>query len=172
MHWRGPSRRTSVARCCCLTLNRDELLGMRYYETHLFCSSCSSHTAVHVVLQKQKRSDISAASFPDEAPWLTSDIRVKLIDKKLNAGALYLKKGTVVDVLQPMVCDLVVDGKHISNVHQSQLETVRPHRDVESLILARVVHTCSLFNIAEGVLSSSTYTTLHLLFPRLQTAQN
>ena len=73
------------------------------------------------LLQKKKKKHL-----PEESPWLTSDIRVKVIDKKLAGGALYLKKGTVVDVLQPQLCDLVVDGKRVSAVHQSQLETVRP----------------------------------------------
>ena len=82
-----------------------------------------------MVLQKHKR---SAAAFPEEAPWLASDIRVKLIDKALAGGALYLKKGTVLDVLQPLLCDVLVDGKRISNVHQSQLETVRPLCDLRS----------------------------------------
>lgn len=74
-------------------------------------------------MQKSKHAE-KQRTFPDELPWLTSDIRVKIVDKKMQNGALYLKKGIVVDVLQPLVCDLVVDGKRISNVHQSQLETV------------------------------------------------
>ena len=82
-----------------------------------------------VVLQKHKR---STAAPREEAPWLASDIRVKLIDKALAGGALYLKKGTVLDVLQPRLCDVLVDGKRISNVHQSQLETVRPQRDLQT----------------------------------------
>lgn len=92
----------------------------------IYVTSTSYTAVLYVVAQKLKS---RAATFPEEAPWLTSDIRVKIIDKKLNGGALYLKKGTVVDVLQPLLCDVLVDGKRISAVHQSQLETVRMHCD-------------------------------------------
>lgn len=40
---------------------------------------------------------------------LYSRCRVKIIDKQIEEGKLYLKKGTVVDVKTPEVCDIYVD---------------------------------------------------------------
>lgn len=34
---------------------------------------------------------------------------MKIIDKKAERGRLYLKKGTVVDVKAPTICDIYVD---------------------------------------------------------------
>lgn len=36
-------------------------------------------------------------------------VRVRVVDKGLRGGKLYLKKGVVVDVAQPTVCDVVMD---------------------------------------------------------------
>ena len=35
---------------------------------------------------------------------------MKIVDKKLRGGRLYLKKGTVVDVKTPTLCDVFMDG--------------------------------------------------------------
>lgn len=40
---------------------------------------------------------------------LYSPRRVKIIDNKIEEGKLYLKKGTVVDVKTPEVCDIYID---------------------------------------------------------------
>ena len=59
--------------------------------------------------------------------WLVSNIRVKIIDKRLQGGNVYLKKGVVVDVKTPTLCDVLLDGqKIITDVRQRQLETVVP----------------------------------------------
>lgn len=63
-----------------------------------------------------------------ERPWLVPNIRVKIIDKRLQGGRLYLKKGVVVDVKAPTVCDVYVDGtrESVLDLRQRQLETVVP----------------------------------------------
>ena len=40
---------------------------------------------------------------------LCSPRRVKITDNKIEKGKLYLKKGTVVDVKTPEVCDIYID---------------------------------------------------------------
>jgi G patch domain/KOW motif-containing protein len=63
-----------------------------------------------------------------ERPWLVPNIRVKIIDKRLQGGRLYLKKGVIVDVKAPTVCDVYVDGtrESVLELRQRQLETVVP----------------------------------------------
>ncbi|KAJ9507574.1 hypothetical protein QJQ45_019244, partial [Haematococcus lacustris] len=90
--------------------------------------------------EKRARSDCSSDSESEEAAagarmWLTSFIKVRIIDKKLGGGKLYLKKGTVVDVHPGGRCDVSVDDtQHVLHVKQSALETVVP-RDVGASVL-------------------------------------
>ncbi|KAL6760830.1 DExH-box splicing factor binding site-domain-containing protein [Haematococcus lacustris] len=90
--------------------------------------------------KKRARSDGSSDSESEEAAagarmWLTSFIKVRIIDKKLGGGKLYLKKGTVVDVHPGGRCDVSVDDtQHVLHVKQSALETVVP-RDVGASVL-------------------------------------
>ncbi|KAL3161713.1 hypothetical protein ABBQ38_008811 [Trebouxia sp. C0009 RCD-2024] len=71
------------------------------------------------------------ASASSEKPWLAHHIMVKVVDKHLQGGKLYLKKAEVIEVLQPKVCTLYSRDtrKYYSNVHQSQLETVVPQEE-------------------------------------------
>lgn len=64
-------------------------------------------------------------------PWLYPNIRVKIIDKKAFDGKLYLKKGTVLDVKSPTVCDVFVDdfNEVFQDLHQSQMETSVPRKE-------------------------------------------
>ncbi|KAG7668162.1 hypothetical protein KSW81_002061 [Nannochloris sp. 'desiccata'] len=64
----------------------------------------------------------------EEEPWLVPNIRIKIIDKKLHGGKFYLKKGIIVDVKAPTVCDVFIDGnkESVLDVRQFQLETVVP----------------------------------------------
>ncbi|KAI7838635.1 hypothetical protein COHA_007562 [Chlorella ohadii] len=63
-----------------------------------------------------------------ERPWLVPNIRVKVVDKRVRGGRLYLKKGTIVDVKAPTVCDVFIDDlkESVLDLQQSQLETVVP----------------------------------------------
>lgn len=72
-----------------------------------------------------------------EVSWLRSHIRVKIISKDLKRGRLYLKKGEVVDVVGPKVCDIAMDeGRElIQGVSQELLETALPQRGGPVLVL-------------------------------------
>ncbi|KFM24992.1 Protein MOS2 [Auxenochlorella protothecoides] len=54
--------------------------------------------------------------------------KVKVVDKRAEGGRVYLKKGTVVDVAMPRVCDVHLDdlARTVQGLHQDQLETVVP----------------------------------------------
>ena len=54
--------------------------------------------------------------------------RVKVVDKHVAGGRLYLKKGVVVDVKAPTLCDVHFEGlgESFQDLRQSQLETVVP----------------------------------------------
>lgn len=60
--------------------------------------------------------------------WVASLIRVRIIDKRIGGGKLYLKKGTVMDVRPDGSCDVRLEegGRGAVTVHQDQLETVVP----------------------------------------------
>ncbi|KAF8024372.1 hypothetical protein BT93_F1529 [Corymbia citriodora subsp. variegata] len=62
--------------------------------------------------------------------WLMSHIRVRVISKNLKGGRLYLKKGRVVDVVGPKICDILMDESKelIQGVDQEYLETALPKR--------------------------------------------
>ena len=71
------------------------------------------------------------ASNSSEKPWLVHHIMVKVVDKHLQGGKLYLKKAEVIEVLQPKLCTLYSRDtrKYYSNVRQDQLETVVPQNE-------------------------------------------
>lgn len=76
---------------------------------------------------RQRDSPPSPAA-AEERPWLVPNIRVKIVDKRAKGGRLYLKKGTIVDVKTPTVCDVFVDDlkQSVLDLEQRQLETVVP----------------------------------------------
>ncbi|TYI28902.1 hypothetical protein ES332_A05G277600v1 [Gossypium tomentosum] len=69
--------------------------------------------------------------------WLKSHIRVRIISKSLAGGRLYLKKGQVVDVVGPYMCDIAMDESKelIQGVEQELLETALPRRGGPVLVL-------------------------------------
>ncbi|KAL4422274.1 hypothetical protein ABPG75_008471 [Micractinium tetrahymenae] len=76
----------------------------------------------------RQRDSPSPPPAADERPWLVPNIRVKIVDKRAKGGRLYLKKGTIVDVKTPTVCDVYVDDlkRSVLDLEQRQLETVVP----------------------------------------------
>lgn len=72
----------------------------------------------------------------DVKPWLFPNIRVKVVDKKAFDGRLYLKKGTILDVKAPKVCDIYIDdfAEIFQDLDQNQIETYVP-RQVGATIL-------------------------------------
>jgi hypothetical protein len=78
----------------------------------------------HEAKQQQHGSQRDGAR--GEPGWLTGSIRVRIIDKKLRGGALYLKKGVIVGVHQPTVCDVYVadGGETITDVRRRNVLSV------------------------------------------------
>ncbi|EXC18489.1 Protein MOS2 [Morus notabilis] len=74
---------------------------------------------------------------PPRKSWLRSHIRVRIISRELKGGRLYLKKGEVVDVVGPKVCDVSMDdGRElIQGVSQDVLESALPRRGGPVLVL-------------------------------------
>eukprot|EP00252_Welwitschia_mirabilis_P021281 TRINITY_DN5414_c0_g1_i1.p1 TRINITY_DN5414_c0_g1~~TRINITY_DN5414_c0_g1_i1.p1 ORF type:complete len:542 (+),score=123.06 TRINITY_DN5414_c0_g1_i1:143-1768(+) len=72
----------------------------------------------------------SRAAVPVASSWLRSHIRVRVISKEFKKGKLYLKKGRIVDVVDPTTCDLLMDesGVVVQGVKQDMLETALPKR--------------------------------------------
>ncbi|GAB2296027.1 hypothetical protein Dimus_030166 [Dionaea muscipula] len=72
-----------------------------------------------------------------QVPWLRSHIRVRIISKELKGGRLYLKKGEVVDVVGPTICDISMDETKelVQGVGQNILETALPRRGGPVLVL-------------------------------------
>lgn len=69
--------------------------------------------------------------------WLRNHIRVRVISKDLKRGNLYGKKGEVVDVVGPYLCDISMDESRelIQSVDQDLLETALPRRGGPVLVL-------------------------------------
>ncbi|XP_073051891.1 protein MOS2-like [Primulina eburnea] len=69
--------------------------------------------------------------------WLRNHIRVRIISKDLKGGRLFLKKGVVVDVVGPGMCDVSMDESRelIQGVEQEFLETALPRRGGTVLVL-------------------------------------
>ncbi|XP_038888213.1 protein MOS2 [Benincasa hispida] len=69
--------------------------------------------------------------------WLTSHIRVRIISKEFKGGKFYLKKGEIVDVVGPSICDISIDGSRelVQGVSQELLETALPRRGGPVLVL-------------------------------------
>ncbi|KAL8528818.1 hypothetical protein ACS0TY_006319 [Phlomoides rotata] len=69
--------------------------------------------------------------------WLRNHIRVRIISQELKGGRLFLKKGVVVDVVGPGVCDISIDqsSELVQGVNQELLETALPKRGGAVLVL-------------------------------------
>ncbi|CAG9464299.1 unnamed protein product [Pedinophyceae sp. YPF-701] len=63
-----------------------------------------------------------------DAGWVMPGIRVRVVDRHVGGGKLYLQKGVIVDVTRPRVCDVRMEhnGTVVSDVRQASLETVVP----------------------------------------------
>ncbi|KAL8482032.1 hypothetical protein ACS0TY_028258 [Phlomoides rotata] len=69
--------------------------------------------------------------------WLRNHIRVRIISEELKGGRLFLKKGVVVDVVGPGVCDISIDesSELVQGIDQKLLETALPKRGGPVLVL-------------------------------------
>ncbi|CAL5220378.1 g2383 [Coccomyxa viridis] len=95
-------------------------------EPHKHSSSSKHKEQKHKHREKAR----DATPKPPE-PWLAEHILVKIIDKRLQDGRLYLKKAEVVDVPEPTTCSIVLSEtrEKLSGVRQAQLETVVPREE-------------------------------------------
>lgn len=77
---------------------------------------------------EKSKSECKVAERNPTMPWLRSHIRVRIISKHFKGGKLYLKKGRVIDVVDPTTCDLLLDenGMVVQGVKQDILETAIP----------------------------------------------
>lgn len=73
----------------------------------------------------------------ERVDWLRSHIRVRIVSQELKGGALFFKKGVVLDVVGPGVCNVRVDesGELVQGVDQELLEAVLPRRGCHVLVL-------------------------------------
>ena len=73
----------------------------------------SKHARSHTSGKPRERPE----PFPSRAPpWLRESVRVRVVDKQIAGGALYLKKGTVLTVTTPHECVLQLDGGGVREV--------------------------------------------------------
>jgi len=88
---------------------------------------------------RERDRDVSSSDDEEEgggAAWLVPHVKVKIVDKKLKHGKYYLKKGCIIDVKAPTLCDVLLDEKdHVVEAHQSQLETVVPKKEGTVLLV-------------------------------------
>ena len=70
--------------------------------------------------------------------WVRESIRVRVVDKRLERGLLYNKKGIVVDVsgVDDFALRLDDDGKLYEHLRHAQVETALPKRGGQVLVLA------------------------------------
>ena len=73
----------------------------------------------------------------ERVDWLRSHIRVRIVSQELKDGAMFFKKGVVMHVVCPGVCDVCVDesGELVQGVDQDLLEAVLPKRGCHVLVL-------------------------------------
>ncbi|XP_073042728.1 protein MOS2-like [Primulina eburnea] len=96
-----------------------------------------------VYIGKGHRNSMRKTSHEDEkmvnerVNWLMNHIRVRIIRKDWKGGRLFLKKGVVVDVVGPGMCDVSMDESRelIQGVEQEFLETALPRRGGPVLVL-------------------------------------
>ncbi|KAL1552646.1 Mitochondrial organizing structure protein 2 [Salvia divinorum] len=73
----------------------------------------------------------------ERVDWLRNHIRVRIVSQELKGGALFFKKGVVMDVVGPGVCDICVDESRelVQGVDQDLLEAALPKRGCPVLVL-------------------------------------
>ncbi|KAF8069698.1 gpkow [Scenedesmus sp. PABB004] len=80
-------------------------------------------------------------ALPPARLWAAAAIRVRLVDKALGGGRLYLKKGVVLDVAPDGTCDVRLDDtRQVVSAHQDQLETVVPKEAGAAVMLVGGEH--------------------------------
>uniref|UniRef100_A0ACD5X4E7 Uncharacterized protein n=2 Tax=Avena sativa TaxID=4498 RepID=A0ACD5X4E7_AVESA len=101
----------------------------------------ADHRADREVKEKERnargsREGESSRNIANKVRWLQSNIRVRVVTKRLSKR-LYLQKGKIVDVVGPTTCDIMMeDGSElVQGVEQDMLETVLPRTNGRVLVL-------------------------------------
>lgn len=103
----------------------------------------SSHFVGKREVKRSKTGDDSAGDDRvGDAPWVVDRIRVRIVNKSIAGGQLYLKKAVVTDVPRPGYADLRIEdtGRILQGVSQSVLETVIPKGEGQGVIVVRGPH--------------------------------
>uniref|UniRef100_A0A2C9UE18 KN17 SH3-like C-terminal domain-containing protein n=1 Tax=Manihot esculenta TaxID=3983 RepID=A0A2C9UE18_MANES len=94
--------------------------------------------ALQIESKKQRTVRRDTGQEKDERKrWLRNHIRVGIISKDLKGGRFYLKKGEVVDVIGPHVCDITMGETKelVEGVDEDLLETALPRRGGPVVVL-------------------------------------
>ena len=77
------------------------------------------------------------SSSQQDPPWLAEHIMVKVIDKHLGRGRLYLQKAEIINVQAPTICSIhfTATNETVDNVQQDQLETVVPRKEGSRVLI-------------------------------------
>ncbi|KAL0330961.1 UNVERIFIED_CONTAM: protein MOS2 [Sesamum angustifolium] len=88
-------------------------------------------------LSRKRGQEKEKVGSESQVHWLRNHIRVRIISEKLKGGRLFLKKGVVVDVVGPQLCDISMDESRelVQGVEQEVLETALPKRGGPVLVL-------------------------------------
>lgn len=136
---------------------RDEEPGLQGSKRHKHSSSSREPSAAAAVGLAPAQADggvisldssegpatrATQGSQPCQPAWLAPHISVKIVDKHLSGGKLYLKKAEVIDVTEPRVCSIYSKdiSKAVHGIHQNLLETVVPHEAGSRLLVVRGDH--------------------------------
>jgi G patch domain and KOW motifs-containing protein len=138
-----PSYETVIVNCKDLADNNIDSRKRSQEEVNLDHNNDDDKRKKKKGRERERERDISGSDEEEEeketgggAAWLVPHVKVKIIDKKLKHGKYYLKKGCIIDVKAPTLCDVLLDEKdHVVEVHQSQLETVVPKKEGTVLLV-------------------------------------
>lgn len=108
-------------------------------DTRYKSNSSKKQKSVHSDDDEDVAPALAASS---DKPWLAPHVMVKIVDKHLQGGKLYLKKAEVIEVTQPTRCTLYSRDlrKYVSDVHQNLLETVVPQEEGSRLLVVSGKH--------------------------------
>jgi hypothetical protein len=93
---------------------RDCSLLVAWLAQHWYqCKTVQACTLDHVIQPHAYPQTTAGTAVPEYIEGALFDLQVRIIDKHLEGGRLYLKKGTVVDVHPGATCDVTVDDTRL-----------------------------------------------------------
>ncbi|OQR82107.1 hypothetical protein THRCLA_11129 [Thraustotheca clavata] len=117
---------SSVKRSAAVAFDEEEV-----NTTKTITSSSNKRSAMDAIMAEEQRirqrKDEEEARNSRKEYWITRDIVVKVVDKKVGDGAYYKKKGTIIKVMDKFVAEIKLhDNGDILRIDQDDLETVIP----------------------------------------------